>query len=52
MKVALYANTSSAAQSDYEPKIPDQLFKMREWCKQQGYSIVVEYVELVASASV
>lgn len=52
MKVALYANNLNEAQGDYEPKIPDQLFKMREWCKQQSYSVVVEYVEFVASPSV
>ena len=50
MAVALYARVSTTRQAENELSIPDQLRQMREWCKQNEFSIANEYVEQGASA--
>ena len=51
MAVALYARVSTTRQAEKDLSIPDQLRQMREWCKAQGMSVAVEYVEAGASAT-
>ena len=51
MIVALYARVSTARQAEKDLSIPDQFRQMRDWCKQQGYSIAIEYEEAGASAT-
>jgi len=51
MIVALYARVSTTKQAEKELSIPDQLRQMHQWCKQQGYSVAMEYQELGASAT-
>lgn len=45
MAVALYARVSTTRQARADISIPDQLNRMREWCKQNGYVVAREYVE-------
>ncbi|ATX80225.1 Site-specific DNA recombinase [Mariprofundus aestuarium] len=51
MAVALYARVSTARQAEKDLSIPDQLKQMRAWCKSQGYTVAMEYVEAGASAT-
>ena len=51
MIVALYARVSTVKQAEKDLSIPDQLGQMRAWCKAQGHSIAMEYVEPGASAT-
>jgi DNA invertase Pin-like site-specific DNA recombinase len=51
MAVALYARVSTAKQAEKDLSIPDQLRQMRDWCKAQGYSVAMEYIEPGASAT-
>lgn len=51
MAVALYARVSTAKQAEKDLSIPDQLRQMRDWCKVQGHSIAMEYIEPGASAT-
>jgi site-specific DNA recombinase len=50
MAVALYARVSTTRQAENDLSIPDQLRQMRAWCKSNGYSIAIEYIEPGASA--
>ncbi|BBP00550.1 recombinase family protein [Sulfuriferula nivalis] len=51
MSVALYARVSTVRQAQADLSIPDQLNRMREWCKQNGLVVAKEYVEPGASAT-
>jgi len=51
MIVALYARVSTAKQAERDLSIPDQLRQMRDWCKREGHTVAVEYVEPGASAT-
>ncbi len=51
MAVALYARVSTVRQAEKDLSIPDQLNQMREWCKSQGLTIGMEYIEPGASAT-
>jgi len=51
MAVALYARVSTKRQAEKDLSIPDQLKQMRAWCKSQGYTVAMEYVEAGASAT-
>ena len=51
MAVALYARVSTTKQAEKDLSIPDQLRQMRDWCKAQGLSVAVEYIEPGASAT-
>lgn len=51
MAVALYARVSTSKQAEKDLSIPDQLKQMRDWCKGQGHSVAVEYIEPGASAT-
>ncbi len=45
MAVALYSRVSTAKQAEKDLSIPDQLRKMRDWCKAQGHhSVAMEFV--------
>ncbi len=45
MKVFLYARVSTPEQAKKDLSIPDQLRQMREYCQQNNYAIIQEYVE-------
>jgi site-specific DNA recombinase len=51
MLVCLYARVSTARQAENDLSIPDQLQQMRDWCKANGHTVVLEYVEPGASAT-
>ena len=51
MAVALYARVSTTKQAEKDLSIPDQLRQMRDWCKDQGLAVAMEYVEPGASAT-
>ena len=51
MAVALYARVSTARQAEKDLSIPDQLKQMRQWCKANGHTVGMEYVEPGASAT-
>jgi DNA invertase Pin-like site-specific DNA recombinase len=51
MAVALYARVSTTKQAEKDLSIPDQLQQMRDWCRRQGFTVAVEYVEPGASAT-
>ena len=51
MAVALYARVSTTRQAEKDLSIPDQLRQMRDWCKDQGLAVAMEYVEPGASAT-
>lgn len=51
MRIALYARVSTVKQAEKDLSIPDQLRQMREWCKANGYTVIMEYVEPGASAT-
>jgi site-specific DNA recombinase len=50
MAVALYARVSTTRQAENDLSIPDQLRQMQEWCKANGFTIALEYIEPGASA--
>ncbi|MEK6735819.1 MAG: recombinase family protein, partial [Pseudomonadota bacterium] len=51
MRIALYARVSTVKQAEKDLSIPDQLRQMRDWCKANGYTVIMEYVEPGASAT-
>ena len=51
MIAALYARVSTVRQAEKDLSIPDQLKQMREWCKRNGHTVAIEYVEAGASAT-
>ncbi len=51
MNVAIYARVSTVRQAEADLSIPDQLNRMRAWCRSNGYTIVAEYVEPGATAT-
>ncbi len=51
MAVALYARVSTTKQAEKDLSIPDQLRQMREFCKAQGHTVAMEYIEPGASAT-
>ena len=51
MAVALYARVSTVKQAEKDLSIPDQLNQMRDWCKANGYTVAMEYIEAGASAT-
>src|SRR3990170_4990995 len=51
MAVALYARVSTTRQAEKDLSIPDQLRQMRDWGKDQGLAVAMEYVEPGASAT-
>jgi hypothetical protein len=42
MVVALYARVFATKQAEKNPSIPDQLKRMWDWCKAQGWVVAVE----------
>jgi len=51
MAVALYARVSTARQAEKDLSIPDQLRRMRDYCKTRSLAIGTEYIEAGASAT-
>ena len=51
MRIAVYARVSTVKQAEKDLSIPDQLRQMRDWCKANDYTIIMEYVEPGASAT-
>jgi|CXWL01.1.fsa_nt_gi DNA invertase Pin-like site-specific DNA recombinase len=51
MRIALYARVSTVKQAEKDLSIPDQLRQMRDWCKANRYTVIMEYVEPGASAT-
>lgn len=51
MNVALYARVSTVRQAEADLSIPDQLTQMRAWCRENGHTVVAEYVEPGASGT-
>ena len=51
MAVALYARVSTSRQAEKDLSIPDQLRQMRDWCKAQGFTVAMEYIESGATAT-
>jgi site-specific DNA recombinase len=51
MIVALYARVSTTKQAEKDLSIPDQLKQMNEWCRRNGHTVAMEYVEKGASAT-
>ncbi len=51
MWIALYARVSTVKQAEKDLSIPDQLRQMRDWCKANRYTVIMEYVEPGASAT-
>src|SRR4030042_6491669 len=51
MIVALYARVSTTKQAEKDLSIPDQIKQLREWCKRNGHTVAMEYIEKGASAT-
>ncbi len=51
MNVFLYARVSTVRQAEADISIPDQINRMREWCRANGHTVVHEYIEPGASAT-
>jgi DNA invertase Pin-like site-specific DNA recombinase len=51
MAVALYSRVSTTNLAEKDLSIPDQLRQMRDWCKAQGHSVAMEYIEPGATAT-
>ena len=51
MYAALYARVSTTKQAEKDLSIPDQIKQMREWCRRNGHTVAMEYVEKGASAT-
>jgi DNA invertase Pin-like site-specific DNA recombinase len=51
MGVLLYARVSTLGQAKKELSIEDQLYQMRNWCKEQQKTILGEYIDLGRSAT-
>ncbi len=51
MNVYLYGRVSTVRQFEADLSIPDQLNRMRDWCRAQGYTVIGEYIEPGATAT-
>ena len=51
MIIALYARVSTTKQAEKDLSIPDQIKQIREWCKRNGHTVAMEYIEKGASAT-
>jgi len=47
---ALYMRVSTGRQAEYDLSIPDQRRQLESWCRAQGYTVAMEFIESGASA--
>ena len=50
-RVALYARVSTARQAEADLSIPDQVGQAEQWCKQNGMTLVRQFIEPGASGT-
>ena len=51
MNVFLYARVSTVRQAEADISIPDQVNRMREWCRNNDHTVIHEHIEPGASAT-
>jgi len=49
-ELALYMRVSTGRQAEHDLSIPDQRAQLKSWCRNNGYDVVLEFVEAGASA--
>jgi site-specific DNA recombinase len=50
LRAALYMRVSTGRQAEHDLSIPDQRAQLKSWCRNNGYDVVLEFVEAGASA--
>jgi site-specific DNA recombinase len=50
MRIAIYARVSTARQAENDLSIPDQVRQLHAWAKQNGHTVVAQFIEPGASA--
>src|SRR6202047_2175698 len=51
LRAALYMRVSTGRQAEHDLSIPDQRSQLKSWCRANGHTVMMEFVEAGASAS-